>query len=47
LIVFDVAARATLNDAAMWAKMYAENRGTDGFLFLVGNKADLDFREVS
>jgi hypothetical protein len=31
----------------MWATLYNDNKGGDGFLFLVGNKNDLDYREVT
>jgi len=31
----------------MWAKLFNENKGGEGFIFLVGNKIDLDFREIT
>ncbi len=30
-----------------WLKLFRENQTADGFTFLVGNKIDLDYREVS
>jgi hypothetical protein len=31
----------------MWANLFNENKGGDGFIFVVGNKIDLENREVS
>ena len=30
----------------MWINLYNENKNGDGFVFLVGNKIDLEYREV-
>lgn len=47
LIVFDVTSLASLEQCHLWIKLYNENKAADGFLFLVGNKIDLDYREIS
>lgn len=31
----------------MWVNLFNENKAGEGFVFLVGNKIDLDYREVS
>ena len=31
----------------MWINLFNENKGGEGFVFLVGNKIDLDYREVT
>lgn len=31
----------------MWVNLFNENKNGDGFLFLVGNKIDLEYRQVS
>lgn len=31
----------------MWASLFNQNKAAEGFIFLVGNKIDLDYREVS
>lgn len=31
----------------MWANLFNENKGGEGFVFVVGNKIDLQNREVS
>ena len=31
----------------MWVNLFRENQVGAGFIFLVGNKIDLDYREVS
>ena len=30
----------------MWINLFNENKNGDGFIFLVGNKIDLEYREV-
>ena len=30
----------------MWINLFNENKNGDGFVFLVGNKLDLEYREV-
>jgi GTPase SAR1 family protein len=47
LIVFDVTAKASFADIEGWIKLYNEHRLGDGFIFLVGNKIDREFREVT
>lgn len=44
LIVFDVALKSSFADVETWIKLYTDNRGGDGFLFLVGNKIDKEYR---
>jgi hypothetical protein len=31
----------------MWVNLFNENKGGEGFTFLIGNKIDLDYREVT
>lgn len=31
----------------MWVTLFNENKAGEGFVFLVGNKIDLDYREVT
>jgi len=47
LIVIDVTSRASLNSTESWLKLYNDNRTGEGFTFLIGNKIDLEYREVS
>ena len=47
IIVIDVTNRASLNGAEGWLQLYTENRSGEGSSFLVGNKIDLEYREVS
>lgn len=47
LIVIDVTNKASLNGVENWLNLYNNNKTGDGFAFLVGNKVDLDGREVS
>ena len=44
LVVFDVTSTNSLNEAEMWVNLFNENKNGDGFLFLVGNKIDLEYR---
>ena len=30
----------------MWTNLFNENKNSDGFIMLVGNKIDLDYRDV-
>lgn len=46
LIIFDVTSKASLNSAESWLKLYNDNRTCEGFTFLIGNKIDLEYREV-
>ena len=46
LIVIDTTNRASLNSAESWLKLYNDNRTGQGFTFLIGNKIDLQYREV-
>lgn len=47
LIVVDVTSKASLNSAESWLNLYNENKTGEGFAFLIGNKIDLDYREVT
>ena len=47
LIVFDVTNRASLSSAEMWVNLYNENKTGEGFTLLIGNKIDLDYREIT
>ena len=47
LVVFDLTSKQSLIETDMWATLYNDNKGGDGTLVLVGNKNDLDYREVS
>jgi GTPase SAR1 family protein len=48
LIIFDVASRSSLNNAELWLKLFYDNRTSEdyAFAFLIGNKIDLEYREV-
>ena len=46
LIIYDVGRKSTLNDIDFWVKMFNDNKGGDGFIFLAANKIDLEYREV-
>lgn len=47
LIVIDVTNKASLNGAEAWLSLYNDNKTGDGLVFLVGNKIDLNEREIS
>jgi len=47
LIVIDVTNKASLNGVETWLNLYNNNKIGDGFAFLVGNKIDLNEREIS
>lgn len=47
LIVFDVANGASLNSAESWLNLYNENKTGEGFTFLIGNKIDLEYRDIT
>jgi len=44
LIVFDVTSKNSLGEVEMWASLFNENKTGDGFIFMIGNKIDLDYR---
>ena len=44
LVVYDVTAKASFADIEAWIKLYNENRVGEGFIFMVGNKIDREFR---
>jgi GTPase SAR1 family protein len=45
-IIYDIGKKSTLNDIDFWVKMFNDNKGGDGFVFVVGNKNDLEYRDV-
>lgn len=47
LIVYDVTSKQSLVNAERWLKLYNENKVTDGYSILVGNKIDLSYRVVT
>ena len=47
LVVYDVTAKASFADIEGWIKLYTDNRVGEGFIFMVGNKIDREFREVA
>ena len=47
LIVVDVTNKNSLNNAETWLNLYNENKTVDGFTCLIGNKIDLEYREIS
>ena len=47
LIVFDVTSKSSLGDVELWLKLYQEHRVVEGFTFLIGNKIDKEYREVT
>lgn len=46
LVVFDVTSTTSFEEAEMWINLFNENKNGDGFVFLVGNKLDLEYREI-
>jgi GTPase SAR1 family protein len=36
-----VGVKSSLNEIEVWVKMFNDNKGGDGFIFLVANKIDL------
>ena len=40
-VVFDVTSANSFNEIDMWVNLFNENKGGDGYTFLVGNKIDL------
>lgn len=47
LIVYDVSSKTSFADVESWIKLYNENKLSEGFIFLVGNKIDREYREVA
>ena len=47
LIIIDVTSKTSLNNADSWLSLYNDNKTGEGFAFLVGNKIDLEYREVT
>ena len=48
LVVFDLTCKKSLAEVEMWNTIFNENKNSDGFVVLVGNKLDLDReRDVS
>lgn len=47
LIVYDVTSKQSLVNAERWLKLYNENKVSDGYSILVGNKIDLSYRVVT
>lgn len=45
-VVYDVTSHNSFNEVEMWLNLFNENKVGDGFVFLVGNKIDLEYREV-
>ena len=43
----DVTNKNSLNNAETWLNLYNENKTVDGFTCLIGNKIDLEYREIS
>jgi small GTP-binding protein len=41
LIVIDVTNLNSMNNIEEWMKLYSDNRTSEGFTFLIGNKIDL------
>lgn len=46
IVVFDVTSKQSLTEVEMWNTLFTENKNSEGFVMLVGNKVDLDEREV-
>jgi GTPase SAR1 family protein len=44
LIVFDVTSAASMAETQMWVSLFNENKVGEGFVFLLANKIDLDYR---
>lgn len=47
MIIIDVTSKTSLNNADSWLSLYNDNKTVEGFAFLVGNKIDLEYREVT
>ena len=47
MIIIDVTSKSSLNSAEAWLSLYNDNKTGEGFTFLVGNKIDLEYREVT
>jgi small GTP-binding protein len=47
LIVYDVSSKTSFADIESWIKLYNESKSNEGFIFLVGNKIDREYREVT
>ena len=47
MIIIDVTSKTSLNNADSWLSLYNDNKTGEGFAFLVGNKIDLEYREVT
>jgi GTPase SAR1 family protein len=46
-VIYDVGKRSSLFEIDFWVKMFYDNKGPDGFVFIIGNKVDLEIREVT
>ena len=46
LIVFDVTSTNSFEESETWIKLFNDNKNSEGFVFLIGNKIDLEYREV-
>lgn len=44
IVVYDVTNKQSLADAEKWLRLYYDNKSTDGYAILVGNKIDLPYR---
>jgi GTPase SAR1 family protein len=42
-----VTSKSSLDEIEMWANIFNENKNGEGFIFFVGNKIDLENREVT
>jgi Ras-related protein Rab-6A len=47
LIVYDVTSKQSLVNAERWLKLYNDNKVSEGYSILVGNKIDLSYRTVT
>lgn len=47
LIVFDVTSKNSLGEVETWVNLFNENKVGESFIVLIGNKIDLDYREVT
>lgn len=47
LIVFDVTSKNSLGEVETWVNLFNENKVGESFIVLIGNKIDLDYREIT
>jgi small GTP-binding protein len=47
IIVIDVSSSNSISNVEEWLKLYNDNRTIEGFTFMIGNKIDLEEREIS